>query len=53
MAETAALDDDELAAFDGIVAFLRDCQNDPEVIEALTLAECAPAARAFAADEAG
>jgi hypothetical protein len=34
-----ALDDDEQAALDAIVRFIRECQNDPEVVAAIGLAE--------------
>jgi hypothetical protein len=44
------LDDDEKTALDGILRFIRECLDDPEVVAALTLAECARDAREFAAE---
>ena len=47
--ETARLDPDELAALDAIIAFIRKCENDAEVVAAMGLAEAGRSARAVAA----
>jgi hypothetical protein len=49
VAAIGALDPDELAALDGIVAFLRECANDPVFLLELM---CRRAARAYAEAEA-
>lgn len=48
MVETARLDPDEESALDAIVAFIRDCEGDLEVIEALIMAQVGAEARAYA-----
>jgi hypothetical protein len=40
--------DDELAALNSIVEFIRSCENDPEVIAALTFEQVRAEARAYA-----